>query len=34
MPRTKASLDRLERERQGEEELEKELREYIDIGTY
>ena len=33
MPRTKASLDRLERQRQTENELENQLRDYLDIDT-
>jgi hypothetical protein len=33
MPRTKASLDRLERQRRAQEEMENELRDYLDIDT-
>ena len=33
MPRTKASLDRLERQRRAKEEMENELRDYLDIDT-
>jgi uncharacterized Zn finger protein (UPF0148 family) len=33
MPRTKSSLDRIERKRKVEEEQEKELNDYLDVST-